>query len=104
VNGFISNYSLQVESLAKKKNGKLNPRLYDPYQVVKILGPVAYQLKLTQNSKSIKSFMYPLLKKALVPSVAPKPLTSSTNISGGSQKQCLWNSRSIDSLARSSKL
>lgn len=73
--GFILNYSQQVESLAKKKN-ELNPTFYGPYQVVKILGPVAYQLKLTPDSKIHPVFHVSLLKKALVHSVTPQPLPS----------------------------
>ncbi|KAJ1380355.1 Retrotransposon gag domain [Sesbania bispinosa] len=64
----------RLRSLAKKVNEKLSPRFYGPYQVIKRVGQVAYQLQLPCESRIHPVFHVSLLKKAIGPTVTPQPL------------------------------
>jgi hypothetical protein len=41
----------RLKSLAKKRNEKLSPRFYGPYQIIKQIGPMAFELDLPTESK-----------------------------------------------------
>lgn len=64
----------RLKSLAKKRNEKLSPRFYGPYQIVKCIGQVAYQLDLPPDNKVHPVFNVSLLKKVVAPAVTPQPL------------------------------
>nr|KYP41568.1 hypothetical protein KK1_037051 [Cajanus cajan] len=64
----------RLRSLARKRNEKLSPRFYGPYQITKQIGAVAFQLALPPESKIHPVFHVSLLKKALSPSATPQPL------------------------------
>ena len=40
------------------KNGKLNPRFIDPYEVIEKVGPVAYRLALPPNLEKIHNVFH----------------------------------------------
>lgn len=51
--------------LALRKNLKLLPRRYGPFEVVAKIGYVAYKLKLPDNSKNHQVFHVSWLKKKI---------------------------------------
>ncbi|KAI5444317.1 hypothetical protein KIW84_012811 [Lathyrus oleraceus] len=64
----------RLKSIAKKRNEKLSPRFYGPYQIIKQIGPVAFELDLPPESKIHPVFHVSLLKKALAPTSNQQPL------------------------------
>ncbi|KAI5412335.1 hypothetical protein KIW84_057131 [Lathyrus oleraceus] len=64
----------QVEVFAKKRNEKLSPRFYGPYQIIKQIGPMAFELDLPPESKTHLVFHVSLLNKALAPTSNRQPL------------------------------
>ncbi|CAH9083722.1 unnamed protein product [Cuscuta europaea] len=73
----IQPYKLQ--SLAKRINQKLSPRFYGPFQILEKIGPVAYKLKLPENSRIHPVFHVSLLKKALAPTTVCQDLPKCLN-------------------------
>lgn len=67
----------KLNSLAKKRNEKLGPRFYGPYQIMKQIGLVAFELDLPpeQNMSGFPCF---LTKES--PSSNKQSTTSSTNV------------------------
>ncbi|XP_073219669.1 uncharacterized protein [Cicer arietinum] len=63
-----------LRSLAKKRNEKLSPCFYGPYQISKQIGAVAFELALPPESKIHTVFHVSLLKKAISSSAIPQPL------------------------------
>lgn len=59
----------KLKSLAKRVNQKLSPRYYGPFEIGKKISPVAYQLKLPEESKVHPVLYASLLKKSIAPTV-----------------------------------
>lgn len=66
----------RLKSLAKKRNEKLSPWFDGPYQIVKSIGQMAFQLDLPMESRIHPVFHVSLLKKVVSPTVSPQPLPS----------------------------
>lgn len=64
----------RLKSLAKKRNEKLSPRFYGPYQIKKQIGLVAFELDLPPARKIHPVFHASLLKKAVAATANPQPL------------------------------
>jgi hypothetical protein len=69
----------KLKKLAKRFNQKLSPRYYGPYEVIQKIGPVAYKLKLTEDTKVHPVFHASVLKKAVNPNIEPQPLPACMN-------------------------
>ncbi|MCI33338.1 hypothetical protein A2U01_0054555, partial [Trifolium medium] len=69
----------KLKKLAKRVNQKLSPRYYGPYEVIKRIGKVAYELKLPDDTRVHPVFHASLLKKAITPNVEPQPLPDCMN-------------------------
>ena len=52
-------------SLKKQGNNKLAPKFYGPYQIIRKISPVAYELKLPDKSRIHNVFHVSNLKKLL---------------------------------------
>jgi len=63
---FLKLQPYKQNSVAVRKNFKLNPRYYDPYQISKRIGMVAYKLKLPEESLIHPVFHLSLLKRKIV--------------------------------------
>ena len=62
---FLKLQPYRQNNVALKKNLKLNPRYYDPYQISKRIGIMAYELKLPEGSLIHPVFHVSLLKKKI---------------------------------------
>ena len=71
---YLKLHPYRLCSLAAKRNEKLQPRFYGPFQVQEWIGQVAYRLSLRPTSRVHPVFPVSLLKKALPPHCAPLPL------------------------------
>lgn len=60
---FLKLQPYRQNNAALRKNLKLNPRYYDPYQISKRIGIMAYELKLPEGSLIHPVFHVSLLKK-----------------------------------------
>ncbi|KAI5390202.1 hypothetical protein KIW84_075494 [Lathyrus oleraceus] len=76
---FLKIQPYKMKSLAKRLNQKLSPRFYGPYEIVKRVGEVAYQLKLPDDTRVHPVFHVSLLKKAISASAEPQPLPDCMN-------------------------
>ncbi|KAI5416307.1 hypothetical protein KIW84_041381 [Lathyrus oleraceus] len=76
---FLKIQPYKMKSLAKRLNQKLSPRFYGPYEIVKRVGEVAYQLKLPDDTRVYPVFHVSLLKKAISASAEPQPLPDCMN-------------------------
>ena len=66
-------------SLASRKNKKLSMRYFGPFQIIKKIGSVPYQLLLPENTRIHSVFHVSLLKKfegnpSLTKTILPLPL------------------------------
>ncbi|KAI5435142.1 hypothetical protein KIW84_021827 [Lathyrus oleraceus] len=64
----------RLKSLSKKRNKKLSPRFYGPYQIIKQIGSVEFKLDLPPERKIHPVFHVSLLKKVLAPTSNWQPL------------------------------
>ena len=71
---YLKHQPYRLKSLAKKRNEKLSPRFYGPYQIKKQIGLVAFELDLPPASKIHPVFHASLLKKAVAATANPQPL------------------------------
>lgn len=62
---FLRLQSYRQMTVASRHNLKLSPKYYGPYQVIKKIGEVAYQLQLPSEAKVHSVFHVSLLKKKL---------------------------------------
>ena len=62
---FLKLQPYRQNNVALRKNLKLNPRYYDPYQISKRIGIMAYELKLPEGSLIHPVFHVSLLKKKI---------------------------------------
>ncbi|KAI5436327.1 hypothetical protein KIW84_022705 [Lathyrus oleraceus] len=76
---FLKIQPYKMKSLAKRLNQKLSPRFYGPYEIVKRVGEVAYQLKLPDDTRVHPVFHVSLLKKTISASAEPQPLPDCMN-------------------------
>ena len=60
---FLKLQPYRQNSVALKRNFKLNPRYYGPYSIICIIGLVAYELRLPEGSLIHPMFHVSLLKK-----------------------------------------
>lgn len=76
---FLRIQPYRQRSLAKKRYEKLSPRFFGPYNVIRQIGQVAYELALPKGCKVHPIFHVSLLRKAEGPRTAvfppPLPLT-----------------------------
>lgn len=70
---FLRLQPYKQSSLQCRSSMKLSPRFYGPFQVIKRIGQVAYQLDLPIHSKLQPVFHVSLLKKKLGSYVVPQP-------------------------------
>ncbi|CAH9070989.1 unnamed protein product [Cuscuta europaea] len=64
----------KLRSLARRINQKLSPRYYGPFEIIGKLSPVAFKLKLPEDSKVHPVFHVSLFKKAISSTTAFQPL------------------------------
>ena len=62
---FLKLQPYRQNSVAVRKNLKLNPRYYGPFQIIKKIGMVVYELKLPEGSLIHPVFHVSLLKKKI---------------------------------------
>ena len=78
---FLKVQPYKQKSLAKYKFQKLAPRYFGPYEVIKKISPVAYELKLPSTAKVHPIFHVSLLKRAqgysATEDISPLPVTDS---------------------------
>lgn len=73
----------QQMSLASQPFHKLQPRFYGPYEILAMIGLVAYKLKLPETSKLHPVFHVSCLKKhlgATVQPISPLPIITDAGI------------------------
>jgi len=69
-------------SVSTRKNLKLSPRYYGPFQVVHKIGKVAYKLDLPPASRIFPIFHVSSLKKTLGNQIRPNPQLPEVTIEG----------------------
>ncbi|KAE9622106.1 putative nucleotidyltransferase, Ribonuclease H [Lupinus albus] len=71
---FLKLQPYKLKSLATRPYAKLAPKFFGPYQVLKRVGTVVYQLDLPPQVQIHLVFHVSLLKKALKPHQTPQPI------------------------------
>ncbi|KAC9774269.1 hypothetical protein E3N88_45275 [Mikania micrantha] len=59
---FLKLQPYRQRSLAKRKYEKLSPRFFGPYRIIRVVGPVAYELELPMDARIHPIFHVSLLK------------------------------------------
>nr|KYP73876.1 hypothetical protein KK1_006534 [Cajanus cajan] len=76
-----------LKFLVKRRNEKLAPRFYGPFQVVGKVSTVAYKLQLLESSRIHLVFHVSKLKKVIPPKTKVKPLPMELSIEWELQPQ-----------------
>jgi len=71
---YLKLHPYRMKSLAARTNQKLAARFYDPFEVLKRIGVVAYKLPLPKTAKIHPIFHVSLLKRSVCPFTSSQPL------------------------------